>query len=85
MNRIFRAGRLHQSLLQNYTGLGEPLFNRSVPMEIGVDLEVYNVKDIDMMKSEVTVAAWARVRWQDDQLTWNPVRGVRIFFKHLHV
>ena len=54
INERHILGALQKSLLQNYTLLGEPLFNQTMPMMIGVGLEAKNINSIDILKAEVS-------------------------------
>ena len=69
---------LHRKLFEFYNPDVLPVLNKSDPIEVAVDLYIWNIDTIDEKSQAFTIRAFLENRWTNSFLTWNHTKyGVK--------
>ncbi|XP_045170859.2 neuronal acetylcholine receptor subunit alpha-7-like [Mercenaria mercenaria] len=65
---------LHKDLFSDYNPNVMPQENKSVPVNVTLDMYLMSIDNIDEKRQTITIKAFLEIKWKDAFLTWDPMK-----------
>ncbi|XP_045173928.2 acetylcholine receptor subunit alpha-1-B-like [Mercenaria mercenaria] len=65
---------LHKDLFSDYNPNVMPQENKSVPVNVTLDMYLMSIDNVDEKRQTITIKAFLEIKWRDAFLTWDPMK-----------
>ncbi|XP_013387732.1 acetylcholine receptor subunit gamma-like [Lingula anatina] len=68
------SDRLYKDLLSpDYNKYIQPLYNETAETDVGVSIDLSQIKEVSEQKQSITTSVWISAVWSDYRLQWDPL------------